>query len=330
MDTAPSLLGLNYHGDYADVVVAVGVFDGVHRGHQVILERLLEQARRHRARAVVMTFAPHPRAVLHPPAPMLLTPMPQRLGRFATCGADAAVVVPFTAVLAARSPDDFVRDLLEAHGTRVHAVCVGDNWRFGAGGAGHPARLAALAAARNCEVHALPELLYDQRPVSSTRVRHDIAHGRMEVAARLLGRPYAVEGLVTRGQGAGGPLLACPTANVDYAPEQLLPPHGVYAAMGTLTSGQDGVRPWPGIAYVGERPTLRHGDRAPVVLEFHFFFAPGELYGRRLEVQFLSFVRPDRSFPSVAELRTQIGRDIAHVQALLGTTDPARWSERVT
>ena len=323
MKTAPSLNELNAAGDFADVVLACGVFDGVHRGHQQILAALANMARQVRARPVVLTFDPHPRAVLHPhAAPALLSLAGQRLRLFAEAGAEGAVILPFTRDVAGAEPRDFVTHHLLGSGVRLRGICVGRNWRFGAGGRGDMTLLRQLGREFDFTVLPAPDVLYYGSPISSTRIRRAIHDGRMEFAARLLGRPYAVGGVVQHGKGAGVELLACPTANLK--PVQLLPPHGVYAANGLLAPAVPGAPATrhPGIAYIGTCPTFAaSGHDVPCpVLEFHLFDFSGDLYGQGLEVELLTFVRPDQAFPTVAELRTQIAADVAAVRGLANRT----------
>jgi riboflavin kinase/FMN adenylyltransferase len=196
---------------------------------------------------------------------------------------------------------------------------VGDNWRFGAGGKGDTALLAELGREHRFEVRSVPPLLYYGRPVSSTRVRRAVHDGRLEHAARLLGRPYTIGGVVQHGKGAGVELLACPTANLK--PIQLLPPHGVYAANGLLATDPAHRLPgrYPGIAYIGTCPTFTGtaGADAHAVLEFHLFDFDADLYGESMEVELLSFVRPDQAFPTVAQLRAQIAQDLETVRHLV-------------
>ena len=323
MRTAASISELNRDSEFRDVVVACGVFDGVHRGHQQILAALRRLARRSGARAVALTFEPHPRTVLRPyAAPLRLTSLPQKLRLFEESGMEGVVVLPFSKEVAAMPPEQFVVRKLQAPGVCLRGVCVGRNWRFGARGEGNTRLLRKLGRRLGFALVAVPEFLYYGRPVSSTRIRRDLGHGRLEFCARLLGRPYAAEGIVARGQGLGASVFGCPTANVS-APGQLLPPHGVYAAAGVLQTpasrkgrAQGSV---PGIAYVGTRPTITEGTKGPAfepVLEFHGFDCEVDWYGQRLEVQFLKFLRPDRVFPDLAGLKAQIAADIAAARTL--------------
>lgn len=299
----------------ATVAVACGVFDGVHRGHQQILASLLELAAKTGALPVALTFEPHPRMLVRPHAPPLrLTSLSQKVRILGRLGVQAVVVLPFTEAVAGMPPAEFVAACLRPAGVTLTGICVGESWRFGAEGAGDTALLRRLGGEGGFYVVPVPEFLYYRRPVSSTRIRRALGHGRLEFAERLLGRPYAIEGTVAHGKGLGDAVLSCPTANIAVG-GQLLPPYGVYAAAGTVDPDLPGAaqRRYAGIAYVGPAATFAvpGGARGTPVLEFHLFDFSGDLYDRRVEVEFLEFVRPDRVFPTVADLKEQIRQDVA-------------------
>ena len=318
MEIAASIAELNAAGDFGAVCLACGVFDGVHRGHQRLVARLLAMARVTGARPVVVTFEPHPRRVLHPhAAPMLLTSPGQKARLLRAAGVEGMVVLPFSPAMAALPPEQFLRQHLQAPGVEVRGICVGAGWRFGARGAGDIRSLRQFGRDWGFRVAAVPELPYYGRPVSSTRIRHAVATGNLRLARRLLGRDYAIDGVVAHGQGRGGREFACATANLVPA-DQLLPPCGVYAVEARLDpDGPAGGRPpRAGVAYIGKAPTLaaQGGGHARPVLETHLFEDPGELYGRTLEVVFLDFIRPELVFPSTEALREQIALDTARAR----------------
>ncbi|NOY79692.1 MAG: riboflavin biosynthesis protein RibF [Kiritimatiellaeota bacterium] len=324
MKLASSLPELYRTAAVRNVTVAIGVFDGVHRGHQRILSALVDLARHTGADPVVMTFDPHPRAVLVSPeaAPKRLTARAQQLRILRDVGIRSVVVLPFTPELAALSADEFVtRNLLAVPG-RLRGVCVGRTWRFGAGGCGDTGYLTRVGRRHGFEAVSVPEVLWYGRPVSSTRIRRALSAGRLRSAQRMLGRPYALFGPVVHGRGLGRAAFDCPTANIACMGMQL-PPTGVYAARARIAESEYGEVsvPQDGILYLGAAPTLQDmssRETAPVA-EFHFFHAMRTLYGRYIEVEPVVRLRPDRRFPSVAALRDQIHRDIETASRALCT-----------
>ena len=312
------------------LAVAFGVFDGMHRGHRRILSVLRELADAVQGQAVAITFEPHPKAVLSPDnAPPLLTPLPLKVELLEGAGVDAVVVMPFTRELAALTPEAFLNNGLLNSGFNLRAVCVGAGWRFGHLGRGDTALLREFGHRHGFRVEAVPEVLADGGIISSTRIRTAVRQGRLELAARLLGHPYVVEGPVVRGRGLADAKLNCPTANVDYA-GQLLPPSGVYAVQAwpdpeQIQAGDAAAsRGHAGIAYIGTGASLAAKLPPQVWLECHLFDYDGKpLVGRRLRVEFLEFIRPDQNFPNVAALKTQIAQDLAAARTVAATA-PSR------
>ncbi|MBN2450333.1 MAG: riboflavin biosynthesis protein RibF [Lentisphaeria bacterium] len=310
------------HGARA-LAVAFGVFDGVHVGHRRVLQAVCAHARRQETIPTVITFDPHPRAVLSDrEPPPLLTPLPQKLRLLEAEGIRAAVLLPFDRAMASLPPEHFLEQhVFVPEGPRIDAICVGASWRFGRGGAGSVASLLAHAAQpRNCTVVSVPELLDDGRPVSSTRIREHVQCAQLDVARRLLGRDFSVRGTVVAGKGMGRSLLGCPTANLDAA-HMLLPPDGVYAARGTLENRAPECQ---GIVYVGRAPTLIRDPNTdvPRTVELHLFDITADLYGQDIEVAFVACIRPDRRFAGPDELRRQIQQDIARAKVLLAASTP--------
>ena len=288
--------------------VAVGNFDGVHRGHQALVAAAVARSRASGASAVVLTFDPHPARVLRPQAaPAALTTLAQKEELVAALGIDRLVVVPFDARLAALSAEAFAREVLQqALGAR-HVV-VGESFRFGRGREGDPRRLEALGASLGFAVEVVPPLVEDGRPISSSRVREALERADVGEARKLLGRDYFVDGEVVRGDGRGR-TIGVPTANL--APlEQILPAHGVYAAR-----CRPGAGAWHAAAVnVGERPTFGGGR---VRLEAHLVDFEGDLYGARLRVAFHERLRGEQRFESPDALVAQIRRDIEAARARL-------------
>ena len=302
---ADSLAGCG-PGRYA---VGIGVFDGVHRGHQRLLSELAALAARTGAEPLALTFDPHPRSVLHPEEPtLLLIPPAVRAEQLLQAGASRVLVVPFTRELAARSPEAFLERTFGA--SELAGLCVGSNWRFGAGGRGTIATLAAYAGVRGAELLPVPELELDGAVVSSSRIRRLIGAGRLEAAAALLGRRYRLYGVVERGVHFAGARLGRPTANLALRCG-VLPPDGVYAARAVLPDGAT----YPAAVNLGVAPTF-HWAGVGRRLEVHLLDYSGDLYGTPLAVELLRHLRAERSFSGAAELARQIELDIAAIRNL--------------
>jgi riboflavin kinase/FMN adenylyltransferase len=304
--------------------LAIGSFDGVHRGHQAVLRTLVSAARRDGASAAALTFSPHPASVLHPErAPAQLTTGEDRAARIAALGVEFLVELRFDRDLAAVPAEGFAHRFLREMGGVARAF-VGPDFRFGRGAAGTAATLEAAGIA----VTTVGPVVVGGQPVSSTRIRAALADGRPALAARLLGRPYDVPGVVVAGEGRGR-RLGFPTANVAVPEELVKPAAGVYAVWG---GREDGPAPGPpprglpaadrpGVANLGLRPTFRgRGLR----LEVHLFDFDGDLYGTRVRVAFLRRLRGERRFPTAEALAERIRRDAARARRLLeAAAEPA-------
>lgn len=287
--------------------VALGNFDGVHRGHAAVL------AAAHQARPdlplVALTFEPHPREHFRPDdPPFRLTLLPAKAAALAAMGAKAVVAVPFDGAFSGMSAEGFVEDVLHQGLGARHLACGGD-FAFGHRRGGNIGVLQAAAEARGIGLSIVPHLADSEGPISSTRIRRQLQDGYPERAAGLLGRPWSIRGPVTHGD-ARGRTIGFPTANIPLG-RHLEPARGVYAVRATLADG----RVVPGVANLGRRPTLG-GD--PVSrLEAHLFDFQGDLYGQEVEVALLAFLRDERKFASFQELTTQIAADAAAARALL-------------
>lgn len=296
----------------ARIDLAVGMFDGVHRGHQRVIAGAKERARAHRRHGGVLTFDPHPSRVVHPEsATQLLYPLPRRLELLLGLGVDFVLVQKFTSSYARRTADSFAAHLRRCL-PGLASLHVGENFRFGAGRKGDVRLLQETAAAFGIEVHALPRQLTDREPISSSRIRKLVEEGEMEEARHLLGRPYTLRGKVVPGRRLGRE-MGFPTLNIPYAPETR-PRFGVYFA-GLLAP--DGKTVLPGIVNYGRKPTVEK-DSAPL-LEVHLLAVPGEGppgQGNDLCVFLLDFLRPEKAFDGVEALREQITRDVATAHRL--------------
>ena len=298
-------------------VVTVGVFDGLHRGHQQILTAALAEAGADPV--AVVTFDPHPRAVLGPPKRgRLLTPLDERLELLAEWPVAAAVVLRFDQRIAALSYVDFVRDALLG-GLGARRLVLGHNFRLGHERHGDRDSLTALGRELGYEVTFVPAVVVGGEPVSSTRIRHLLDAGGVEAAAELLGRPYALAGTVVRGSGRGRG-LGIPTANLLVHADKLVPANGVYAVRARVGSARQA-----GALNIGVQPTF-HADGAPAparTVEVHLLDYRGDLYGANLQLEMVARLREERRFAGPEELVQQVQRDLEAVRAL-GLDGPAR------
>lgn len=284
-------------------VVAIGVFDGVHLGHQRILRQAVEQATTVGAVSTAVTFYPHPEAVVRPrSAPRMLTSLERKAALLEALGLDEVVVVRFDEGFARLSPESFCRAVLSDHlGARV--VLVGENFRFGHRGAGTAADLAEYGSTHGFEVRSVPLVEEDGETISSTRIRRLLGAGQVREAARLLGRPHRVEGTVASGAGRGKGLDA-PTANLPADKDTALPRSGVYASLSTV----DGADVHPSVTSVGTNPTFERSKK--IRIETLLLDYSGDLYGRHLAVDFVQRIRGQRAFPDADSLARQIKEDI--------------------
>lgn len=283
--------------------LAIGVFDGVHLGHQAVLARALSGAREHGGSAVAVTFNPHPLRVLRPSrAPRLLTSTTHKLRLIRSLGIEHLLVIPFDPEFASTPPERFIRALAKSC-RPLREICVGHQWSFGRDRAGNLGLLHALGPALGFQAVGVPPVQIDGEIVSSTLVRGAVEGGDLARAARLLGRDYTILGTVVPGDQRGRQ-LGFPTANLAAHNEQF-PPNGVYA----IRAARDGGK-LHGVANIGVRPTIASPD-GQRLLEVHLFDFAEDIYGEDLEITFLRFIRPEQKFASLESLRAQIGRDVA-------------------
>ncbi len=286
-------------------VATVGNYDGVHRGQQAILRRVVERARELAVPAAVVTFEPHPLQVLSPErAPRRLTTREQKARLLAAQGIDVVLEISFTPAFAETPARRFVCGWL-CDRLAVREVYVGSRFVFGRERQGDLGTLVALGRERGLLAVGVPEVLDGGEPVSSSRVRAAVAAGGVEEAARLLGRPFDILGTIVRGE-ARGAALGWPTINL-VTDNELLPANGVYTSHVRFLAGGDHHH---AVSNVGTRPTFGPVGGAPGV-ESHILDFAGEVYGERVEVAFLTRLRAEQAFPSVAELSRQIARDVA-------------------
>ena len=287
-----SALGVPLH-------LALGVFDGIHVGHQAVIARAVKAAAEEGGLAGVLTFDPHPIRVIAPQkAPTsLLETIEHKARAVADYGVQLFIPLHFDAEVAKMEASDFIAQLMAAP---VRTIAVGEDWRFGHNRSGDVTFLADEAARRGFKLEAVPPVMHDGERVSSTRIRQAVRDGNLEAAEQMLGRPYAVCGPVVEGKKLGR-TIGFPTANLATGDAQL-PPDGVWAVQVKLPIDSD----LQGVANLGMRPTVSGEMRT---LEVHLFDFSGDLYGQPLEIRFRHHLRPEIQFPSFEALRVQIQRD---------------------
>jgi len=294
-----------------DVVLTIGSFDGVHRGHQYLLAQLVARARELGCWGAALTFYPHPRTVLGAASEMqYLSSRKERRDLLAQEGLDALIELPFTVSLANQTAEEFTTLLHDQ--VRMRELWVGAGFRMGRGGEAAARDLDALAARVGFRACVVEPLVDGGSPISSTRIRHLLSEGHVDEAARLLGHPMGYVGRVIRGARRGRD-LGFPTANMALDPTLMVPMDGVYAVWATV-----GEERYPAVANVGGRPSFDSDDR---LLEVHLMDYEGQLYGTRLLVQFVKRLRSVQRFDTVEALVSQIRRDVDVARLLL---DPAR------
>lgn len=297
-----------------EIAATIGVFDGVHPGHQFVVGRTVEEARRIGGEAVVFTFEPHPAVVLAPErAPLLLTTTSEKIPLLEGLGAGRVEVVPFDRQVAGLSPEEFVERYL-VRGRPLRHLIIGHDFALGRDRAGDAVRLAAIGATIGFAVTRLPALRREGEVVSSTRIREAVLIGDLDRARALLGRPYGGEAVVVRGEGRGR-TLGYATANLDLPGNKLMPPFGVYAVLVSVDPREPRTSTYPAVMNFGIRPTF--GGGAPAV-EAHLLGFEGDLGGRIVGFALVARIRKERRFPDGEALAAQIRDDVARARAILG------------
>jgi len=283
--------------------LAIGVFDGVHLGHQAVVRSL-------EGKIAALTFEPHPLAIIAPDrVPPRLTTLDQKVAYMRAQGTVAVIAVKFDEELRKLSPGAFVDEIARIF-PDLQQVAIGEGWSFGRNREGNALRLADLAKAHGFSVQAIAPVSLDGAPVSSTRIREAILQRRFDEAARLLGRSYAITGKVIHGEERGR-TLGFPTANLADV-EQLLPPRGVYAVRARVAGNLTKYR---AVMNLGQRPTFTSNGTDS--LEVHLLDFNADLYGQKLWVSDLHWLRDEQAFPDAAALKAQIAEDIARARAIL-------------
>jgi len=286
--------------------LAIGVFDGVHLGHQQIIRQTIADAHQHDAIALVLTFDRHPSAVVAPDrVPPLIYSLPQKLGAIELLGADTLLLIHFDEKFSGQTGENFIRSLARDLG-KIRSLCVGTDFVFGHQRSGNVTLLEKLGGELGFTVHGLAAVSLDNQIVSSTRIREAIRSGDLDAASQMLGRPYAISGQVIAGDGVGRK-LGFPTANLDVA-GLVLPPNGVYLGLAKIKEQSRSVA-----LNIGFRPTLATGG-PQLRVEAHLLDFTGDLYGQELEIEIGEKLRDEKKFASLDELKAQISRDIAEAK----------------
>jgi riboflavin kinase/FMN adenylyltransferase len=291
-------------------VITVGTFDGVHRGHEVIVDHLLSRADRRVGPSTLVSFDPHPRSVVGEKDVPLLTTVEERAAILDAMGLDRFVVIPFSEEFAQKVPEAYVEDVLVKR-IGLQEITVGYDHRFGRKRAGDVDLLRSCGDRFGFAVDVIPPQKVDQDIVSSRQIRTLLEEeGNVDRAAELLGRPYELHGTVARGEGRGRQ-IGFPTANIALDdPRKLVPKRGVYA---TIVTTPDGTT-HGGMMNIGRRPTF---DEMEVTVEVHLFDFEGDLYGERLSVQFLQRLRDEQKFDSADALAMQLSEDERHCRTIV-------------
>lgn len=294
-------------------VVALGNFDGFHRGHQAVVGAAIAHGRATGRPVLVASFDPHPVRFFRPDAPPFrLTTLEQRAGLFAEAGADAMLVFRFDGTLASLTPEEFVSDLLIGRAGAAHVV-TGEDFTFGKGRSGNVAILSEIGARHDMTTAAIGPVSDDKGPISSSRIRAALTEGDPQEAARLLTRPFRIAGTVQHGDKVGR-TIGYPTANIALD-RYLRPRYGIYAVRGRLPDG----RVIDGAANVGIRPTF---DPPKELLEVFFFDFAESLYDQPIEIELIAYIRPEAKFDSLEALTAQMDRDCAEAKRILAASSP--------
>jgi riboflavin kinase/FMN adenylyltransferase len=306
METLRSISELSHLS--GPIFLAIGVFDGVHRGHQAVISTSAAHARSANGTPLVVTFDPHPEKVLRPhAAPHLLTATQHKIALIRSLGVAHLLVINFDKKFAATPPEEFVRELV-THSKPLCEICVGHEWSFGKDRRGNLDLLNDLGGQFDFDVVAIQPVKLIGTVVSSTAIRQAIEQGHLDKAAEMLGRPYTILGTVIEGDGLGK-TIGFPTANLSAHSEQF-PPNGVYVADAWLDRTL-----YHGVVNLGYRPTVSK-DRSNRILEIHLFDFNRDIYGQDVEVRFVQYLRPEKKFATLDVLVRQIEADVQQARRL--------------
>ena len=283
-------------------VMTIGVFDGVHRGHQVILRQVVKRAQEREGTSILLTFTPHPQKIISPnDAPPLLQTEHQKNRILEELDLDMIVCLPFTRELSLLTPAEFAHQILHNHGIRE--IHVGSNFCFGHRRSGDIETLQSLGPEFRFGVYGIEPIYFRGTRISSSYIRNSLREGRVALVRRLLERPYEIQGTVIRGSGKGME-LGFPTANLD-SENELIPANGVYVTLAHLNG-----KTYPSVTNVGVRPTLHEWAQDSPVVEPHLLDFKENIYGKWMKLEFCFRLRAEKKFTGVNELKKQIGRDV--------------------
>lgn len=289
--------------------IAIGDFDGVHRGHRSVIARAAKHARTRGIPLSIMTFDPHPREILGKPQyTRYLTPLREKMRQFEMLGVDYVYVVEFTEELAKVPPQPYFEHMLKP--LNPESIIVGFDFTFGYKGQGTADTLMRLAG-EDVSVDVVAPYQMDGEKVSSTLIREQLHLGRLDRVLHLLGRNYHIEGKVVPGEGRGR-TIGFPTANLELSDRYVVPRQGVYAVRVL-----DGDETWNGVMNIGIKPTFHPDEEQPPTLEVHVLDFDSDLYDRNLTIEFVTYLRPEMKFPSVQELIAQIAKDAEQARQIL-------------
>jgi riboflavin kinase/FMN adenylyltransferase len=293
------------------LLLAIGVFDGVHRGHQAVISTSAQHAQTADGTPVVVTFDPHPEKVLRPAsAPHLLTATQHKISLIRDLGVGHLLIIKFDKQFAVTPPEKFVEQLV-THSKPLREICVGHEWSFGKDRRGNLDLLKKLGAESGFEVVGVPPVKANGEVISSTAIRDAVQRGDFTKAKLMLGRDYTILGTVMRGDDLGKK-IGFPTANLSAHSEQF-PPDGVYFAEAWLEDVK-----YDGVVNLGCRPTVSR-DKSNRVLEIHLFDFSRDIYGQDLEIRFVRYLRPEKKFDSIDALKDQISADVRQARTLCGS-----------
>jgi len=297
-------------GEFRDAFVTIGNFDGVHLGHVPILKKLIEEAHRENSKALVITFDPHPKKILRPDIRpfYLLTSVEEKIKLLEDIGIDRLILIPFDLKFSKMTAESFVCDILwdKLH---IRKIFVGHDYSFGKSKTGNKIFLAEFGKKLGFEVDIIDAVKLDEETISSTRIRHLILEGDVNEAARLLGRPYNISGIVAPGKKRGS-ILGIPTANIK-PDKELIPAQGVYAVISHLEKER-----YKGVLNIGFNPTFSDTDLS---VEVYLLDFSGDIYGKKVDVLFIERIRDEVKFENPEQLVRQIRRDIDEARTILKT-----------
>jgi len=295
-------------------VVAIGNFDGLHLGHQALLQKTVQRAKEKNGTSCVLTFLPHPSQILSPKQPtQLLTPFEEKRDLIAACGIDVVLFVEFSKEFAHQTPAQFAQNLLSEK-VGCKEVFVGEAFAFGKDRAGKVSELISLGKRFGFKVVSQETVFLDSMLVSSSTIRTLLLSGDVGLAAKMLSRPYTLEGEVIHGDGTGR-AFGFATANMNL-PGRIVPKEGIYAARTTLF---DDPHPYHSVVYIGSKPTFH--EKGAVQIEAHLFDYDKNLYGKKLRIAFLQWIRQDEKFENSADLIKQMQKDIEKARLILGSVN---------